>query len=70
VLSLLMYPPMALYVPPTQPFVLKSRSATRSSSGQRTKLWSPSSYFIFPKRMPRAYMLGCVMMLDERSVPR
>lgn len=38
VFSFLMVPPMALYVPPTQPFVLNSKSAMRPNSGHRTKL--------------------------------
>ena len=61
----LMKPPMALYVPPTQPLVLNSISAIRWDSGHLTVLWSPSSYFILPKRIPLAYMFGCVMKLSR-----
>lgn len=68
VLVSLMNPEIALYVPPTHPFTLNSMSASNPDSGQRTTAWSPSSYFILPKRMPRAYMLGCVMKLEKEDV--
>ncbi len=62
--SFLMTPPIALYVPLKYPFVLNSMSAVKLFSGHFTKLWSPSSYFILPKRIPRAYMLGWVRILQ------
>lgn len=69
VCSFRMKPPMALYTPPTHPLVLNSMSAQRPSSGHRTKLWSPSSYFILPNRIPLAYMFGWVRKLRGVSKP-
>lgn len=62
-----MNPPIALYVPPKYPLVLNSMSAIRPLSGHRMNAWSPNSYFILPNRMPRAYMLGCVIKLARIS---